>query len=148
MKILIILPLLLALLFSCNDSTPASEDDDISTCLGFGSPNINISVNDSLNEGTKIETANVNIHFQDGSNDIISATFIPEEDNNTDTDTGSYWALLNANSNDYEISIVISDLNYHTHVTRNILVNVDTSCGADNGITYTAYLCPLSSSCL
>lgn len=149
MKYLAIFLMLLLPIIGCDDSSNSNANDDsLTSCLGFGAPSINVLVKDSLNQNVTIDTAVVSIHVQNVDSEVIEAVYIPDDDNNVDTDQFSYWALLEVNSNEFEFGIVVSEPNYHSFVTRNVSLKVDTSCGADNTIRYTVYLCPLGTSCL
>lgn len=149
MKKVVMVLMFLPLLSGCDESADASENDNrLSTCSGYGAPSINILVKDSLNEEITIDTAIVNVHIQDESNNIIEAIYIPDDDNNVDTEQYSYWAPFEVNSNEFNFGIVVSEPIYHSFVSKNIPLTVNTSCGANNSINYTVYLCPMGTSCL
>jgi hypothetical protein len=116
--------------------------------MGFNSPLINVEVKDSLDESAMIDTAFVEIHIQDDSNSIIEGTLISEDDNISNTQLYSYSAYFDVNSNMFDFGIVVSAPSYHSFVTKDISFQTNSSCGADNTVNYTVYLCPLGTSCL
>jgi len=148
MNKLIVLLLLLPLLGGCGASDETvNENDELTTCHGFGSSSINVEVRDSITENI-IDSAYVSIHIQDENNSVFEAPYISEEDGNSDSKQYSYWTIFDVNERDFNFGIVVSEPNYHSSVKKNIQHIVNTSCGADNKVNYTVHLCSIGSPCL
>lgn len=136
------------------DSTPApagsgQNNGTVSSCTGFGSPHINVFVRDSLDESMLIENATVQVvSDSETMSDSDFANYIPFDDNNSDTQTGAYYASLTPGVSTFEISLEITAENYNSFVTRGIEFELDTRCMADNSVEFTAFLCPVNSNCL
>lgn len=143
--------ILSAFFTGCGDEVQAGNDDDplISSCTGFGAAEINVFVIDSLNENVLIEDAIVRVISTSGDVSLEeNALYISSDDALVNTLPGAYYSLLNLNSNQFEVSIVVLSDGYHSFVTKGIEFEIDTSCGASNSINYTVYLCPEGTACL
>lgn len=119
------------------------------TCDGFISPSINILVKDSLSEKTVVDSANVQVVSVSESDSLTeTAYYIAEDDGLSNSQTGAYWTLLNLNESSFSIGIVAIAEGYHSFVTKGIPFILNTTCGADNTISYTVYLCPVGTACI
>ena len=150
MNKLIVLLFLLPIFGGCgasNETANENGNEEFSTCLGFGSPSINIKVRDSITENI-IDSAYVSIHVQDKGESVFEASYTSEEDDNSDLKQYAYWTLLEVNEEDINFGIVVTEPNYYSFVTKNIQHVIDTSCGTDNKINFTVHLCLIGSSCL
>jgi len=131
----------LLLLFSllvingCGDSN--NVDDELLTCLGFGAPEVFVTVKDSQTE-VLISTATVDVHYIESAN-TDTAIF--------DNSELSYKTILNQ-FNGGIVGLVVSEPNYHTFVSRDIGYELDTSCGANNQLDIAVHLCPLATTCI
>jgi hypothetical protein len=137
-------------------------DDDPISCLGFGLTNINVFVKDSLNDDLVIDSAQVTIHTHGTSGFSVQpvgselptldqqfeAIYVSGEDGNSYSEQNAYYANLDTNSLEFDFGIVVHEPNYHSFVTKNLEFKTETSCGADNGISYTVYLCPIGTTCI
>ena len=74
MNKLIVLLFLLPLLNGCGASSEADENDELVSCLGFGSPSINVEVRDSITESI-VDSAYVSIHIQNEDNSSFEALY-------------------------------------------------------------------------
>lgn len=125
------------------------EDDALSSCQGFISPSINIFVKDSLNESTVVDSAIVQVFLVSENNSLTeNAYYIAEDDGLSNSETGAYWTLLNLDELSFSINIVATAEGYHSFVTKEIPFNLNTTCGAENTINYTVYLCPVGTACI
>lgn len=150
MKYIFGILLLLPILSGCNETATASSDRDnslIFECDGFMPAEINVFVRNSLTEEI-IDSALVQIFVEDEANTVIEAEYISEDDQISNTETFAYYAPLDVNLNEFEYGIVVSDTNHHTHVVKNKLFTLNTSCMADNSVTTDIYLCTLGTACL
>jgi len=144
MKYILVIFLSVTFLNGCSDSAKAESpviDEPLVGCNGFGASDINVYVRDSISEEI-IDTATVQIYIEDEAKSIINAEYV------SNTIQSAYYALLNVNKSQYEYGIVVSESNYHSSVTKNIPYILKTSCGANNTITTTLYLCELGTTCL
>ena len=139
MKALLLLVLLSTQLIACGGSDDSSSETDQKTsCTGFSSPSISVSVLDSQ-ANSLIENARVDVIYLDSSEPSIEAFY--------ETETLTYLRALS--DSDYEfLAVVVSADNYHTHVDKSKALVVDTSCGAENVLEFNVYLCPLSTACI
>ena len=142
MKKLLSIILIAPFLNSCN----ASEADDV-ICQGFGAADINIYVRDSLTE-TIVDTALVQLYIEDDRSTILNADYITDNDNLINTMEAAYYSTLDINELSFEYGIVVTESNYNSYVSKNIEFTLDTSCGANNAVVTTVYLCELGSTCL
>lgn len=128
--------------------TPAVKSGT-TTCTGFGSPEINVFIRESLNSDVLIENASVRVVMEsENEESTVEPVFISSDDRNAGTKTGAYHAGLEHNNLRFNVSIVAFAEGYHPFVTKNINYEVKTGCGAINDLTYEVYLCPIGTTCL
>jgi hypothetical protein len=147
---LIVFLFLLPIFAGCgasDETANENENEELSTCHGFGSPSINVEVRDSITENI-IDTAYVSIHLQDKGGSVFEAPYTSEEDGNSDSKQYAYWTIIEVNEGDFNFGVVVTEPNYHSFVIKNIQHIVDTSCNADNNVNYAVHLCLIGSSCL
>lgn len=123
------------------------DDDPIATCMGFNTPRITLAVNDADNQTLIIDNASVEV-TSTSENETIStfAPYITKDDDNIDTKKNSYSSILTINAGTFTVKADVSVEGYHTFVTEQIPFDVDTSCGGDNLLSLTIFLCRIESS--
>lgn len=139
MKALLFIVLLSTQLVACGGSdSSSSEADQKTSCTGFSSPSISVSVLDSQTN-TPIESARVDVTYLDSSEPSTEAFY--------ENETLTYLRVLS--DSDYEfLAVVVSADDYHTYVDKSRALVVDTSCGAENTLKFKVYLCPLGTACI
>ena len=124
-------------------------EEEWDSCQAFGSPQINVFVEDCTSDGVIINNATVRITMESGSESLTEeAIYIASDDNHVNTETGAYWSSLSLNAGTFSIGIAVAADGYQTFVTTGIPFVVDTSCVFDdrNSVRYNVYLCPVGMS--
>lgn len=137
MKALFCLVLTASQLIACGASND-SEDEKLVSCTGFNSPSIAVSVLDSQDD-SNIDSARVDVTYIGSTIASTEAIYVSE--------TQTYGTSLS--DGDYKsLAVVVSGDDYHTHVEKSKTLVIDTSCGAENTLEITVYLCAVGTACI
>ncbi|KFZ38573.1 hypothetical protein HR45_03885 [Shewanella mangrovi] len=135
-------------MMGCNSDTQDDGSGETG-CSGFLSPVINVRLHDSIDDNLVIDDATVLlIETSDTGSNQDYATYIADDDNLAQSETGAYFSVLSINAMSYLIDIEVTAEGYNSAVVKNIAFEVDSSCGAENTLSYDVYLCPINSNCL
>lgn len=126
----------------------AIDNDELTSCDGFMSPDINVFVRDAVDNDLLIEDAIVSIVLTGSANETTeNAQFIPYDVNESNLQTNAYYSLLSMNESSFDIELIVSANGYHSSVTKIDNFTVNTSCMADNSLLREVYLCPQGTDC-
>lgn len=136
----IVVALCLPLLLSCSNSDSSSEEGMLS-CSGYDSPTLTVTVQNSLSR-ENIVSAEVLIYNTNSSTMLGAGQYDSVEEN-----FFSNSRFLDSNDTPF-LGVVVSGVNYHTYVDREMGFTVNANCGNKNDWALSVYLCPLDSNCL
>ncbi|QSX32135.1 hypothetical protein JYB87_10085 [Shewanella avicenniae] len=141
---------LFTLLVGCNgDDSKANEPVAVGECGAHGVPRINVRLHDSLDDALVIDDATVLIiEESETASQQDYAEYIPEGETHLAGEPGAYFTLMTINAISYNINIEVTAEGYNAAVVKNIPFELDSSCMAENNVSYDVYLCPLNTNCL
>lgn len=133
----IIIPEFFAILLSACGGDDSSKEENPTTCLGFTSPQLMVSVLGSISQAP-IETAIVSFTYSSGS--MTLSYNVMEQ---------AYEGLL-ADTNDItEGTIIVTSDGYNSAVIRNLNYSFSESCESPGNIKEEIiYLCPKNTACI
>ncbi|GAA6136036.1 hypothetical protein NBRC116188_28260 [Oceaniserpentilla sp. 4NH20-0058] len=142
----------LYVLTGCGSDNDPSGKEGINTCAGYSSPKLVVEVFDS---STNAEISNAVVEYTAtgegmvSTQEMINAPYTQVNQNETENNlTYNYQSYFSVNAIQIEYSFTVSATGYHTHVSNQHSLELDSSCGAENLALHTVRLCPTSGTCL
>jgi hypothetical protein len=124
-------------LIACGASDD-SEDEQLVSCHGYNSPSITVSVLDSQDDSS-IDGARVDVTYMGSTISSTEAIYASE--------SKTYVGTL-ADGGYESLAVVVSVNNYHTYIGKRKVSATDASCGAENALEFTVYLCAVGTACI